>query len=80
MKPVLAPTGEDPQGKVVIEGDQVMGAEAHIDDVSKFLNCVVKKRLPWYKGEGMVGPVVQNPDVQVVLNPIRLYARAVGRK
>jgi len=80
MKPVLAPTGEDPAGKGVIEGDRVMVAEADIDNVSTFLNCVVKKRLPWYKGEGMVGPVVQNPGVQVILNSIRLYARAVGRK
>jgi hypothetical protein len=79
MKPVLVPTGEDPEGKVVMEGDQVTAVEAAIDIVSKFLNCVVKKRLPWHKGKGRVGPVVQNPDVQVALNPIRLCARAVGK-
>jgi hypothetical protein len=39
-----------------------------------------EKRLPWYKEEGMVGPVVQNPGVQVVLNPIELYVQVAGRK
>jgi hypothetical protein len=44
MRHVLAPTGEDPAGKVVLEGDQVMVAEAaDIDNVSKFLNCFVKR-------------------------------------
>jgi hypothetical protein len=43
MRHVLAPTGEDPADKVVIEGDQVMGVEADIDNVSKFLNGFVKR-------------------------------------
>lgn len=43
MRHVLAPTGEDPAGKGVLEGDQVMVAEADIDNVSKFLNCFVKR-------------------------------------
>ena len=44
MRHVLAPTGgEDPAGKVVLEGDQVMVAEADIDNASKFLNCFVKR-------------------------------------
>ena len=38
------------------------------------------KRLRWYKGEGMGGPVVQNPAVQAALNPIESYVRAVGSK
>ena len=69
-----------PEGKVVMEGDQVMGAEADIDNVSKFLNCVVKKRLRWYKGEGMGGCEVQNPDVQADLNPIKLCVRVAAKR
>lgn len=36
--------------------------------------------MTWYKGEGTVGPGVQNPGVQVVLNPIELYVRVAERK
>ena len=43
MRHVLAPTGENPAGKGVIEGGQVMGAESDIDDVSKFPNSIVKR-------------------------------------
>jgi hypothetical protein len=43
MRHVLAPTEGDPVGKEVIEGDRVMGAEADIDNASKFLNGVVKR-------------------------------------
>jgi hypothetical protein len=78
MRHVLAPTGEDPAGKGVLEGDQGMVAEADIDNVSKFLSCF--KRFTWYKEEGVVGPVVQNLGVLVVLNPIELYVRVVERK
>jgi hypothetical protein len=81
MRHVLAPTGEVPVGKVVIKGDRVtVVAGTVIDSVLKFLNYAMEKRLAWYKGDGTGGCVVQNPDVQVALNPIKLYARAVGRK
>jgi hypothetical protein len=43
MRHVLAPTEEDPAGKGVIGGDRVMGAEADIDDVSKFLNGFMER-------------------------------------
>ena len=67
-------------GKVVIEGNRVTVVEAAIDIVSKFLNCAMKKRLTWYKGEGMEGSVVPNPDVQVVLNLIKLCVRVAGKR
>jgi hypothetical protein len=39
MRHALAPTGEDPEGKGVIEGDRVMGvAGTVIDGILKFLN------------------------------------------
>jgi hypothetical protein len=43
MRHVLAPTAENPAGKGGLEGVQVMVAEADIDNVSKFLNCFVKR-------------------------------------
>jgi hypothetical protein len=43
MRHVLALTGEDPGGKGVSEDDQVMAAEADIDDISRFLNGAVKR-------------------------------------
>jgi hypothetical protein len=43
MRHVLAPTGEDPVGKGVLEADRVMGAEADIDNASTFLRCFVKR-------------------------------------
>jgi hypothetical protein len=45
MRHVLAPTGENPAGKGVLEGVQVMVAEADIDNLSKFLNGFVKRGL-----------------------------------
>jgi hypothetical protein len=56
MRHVLAPTGEDPAGKGVIEGDQVMGAEADIDDVSKFLNGFMEKGSHGTKKKAGQGP------------------------
>jgi hypothetical protein len=57
MRHVLAPTGEGPAGKVVLEGDQVvMGAEADIDNVSKFLNGVVKRGSHGTKKKAGEGP------------------------
>jgi hypothetical protein len=44
MRHALAPTGEDPAGKVVIEGGRVTVVEAAIDIISKFLHSVMKKR------------------------------------
>jgi cobalamin biosynthesis protein CbiD len=44
MRHVLAPTGEDPVGKVVIEGNRVPVVEAAIDPVvSQSLNRVVER-------------------------------------
>ena len=46
MRHVLAPTGEGPVGKGVIEGDQVMGVGgAVIESVLKFLNDAMQHRL-----------------------------------
>jgi hypothetical protein len=44
MRHVLAPTGEDPVDKVVIEGDRVTVVEAVIDPVvSQSLNRAVER-------------------------------------
>jgi hypothetical protein len=43
MRHVLAPTGEDPVGKGALEGVQVLGTEADIDSLSKFLSGFVKR-------------------------------------
>jgi hypothetical protein len=43
MRHVLAPIGEDPAGKGVVESGQVTVAEADTDDVSRFLNGVMKR-------------------------------------
>ena len=56
MRRVLAPTGEDPAGKGGIEGDLVTGAEADIDNVSKFPNGVVKRGSHGAKEKGGEGP------------------------
>jgi hypothetical protein len=46
MRHVLAPTGEDPVGKVVIEGDRVTEVEAVIDPVFlQSINRIAGKRL-----------------------------------
>jgi hypothetical protein len=51
MRHVLAPTGEDPVGKGVIEGDRVMVAEADIDSASTFLICWSKRPKPGVASE-----------------------------
>ena len=51
MRHVLAPTGEDPAGKGVIERDHVTAAGTDIDDVSKFPNGVVKRGSHGRKGK-----------------------------
>jgi hypothetical protein len=44
MRHVLAPTGEDPVGKVVVTGDRVTVVEAVIDPVvSRSLNLTVER-------------------------------------
>jgi hypothetical protein len=43
MRHVLAPTGENPAGKGVLEGVQVMVTEADIDNLSQFLSGFVKR-------------------------------------
>jgi len=54
MRCILAPTGEDPVGKVVIEGDLVTVVEGVIDPVVfQSLNRAMGKRLEWYKREGV---------------------------
>jgi hypothetical protein len=56
MRYILAPTGEDPVGKVVIEGDLVTVVEGVIDPVVfQSLNRAMGKRLEWYKREGVGG-------------------------
>jgi hypothetical protein len=51
-----------------------------IDIASKFLNCVMEKRLAWCKGEGVGGYEVQNPIVQGALNPIKLFVRVAEKR
>src|SRR4030042_5851698 len=56
MRYILAPTGEDPVDKVVIEGDLVTVVEGVIDPVVfQSLNRAMGKRLEWYKREGVGG-------------------------
>jgi hypothetical protein len=56
MRHVLAPTGEDPVGKVVIEGDLVTVVEDVIDPVVfQSLDRAMGKRQKWYKKEGVGG-------------------------
>ena len=81
MRHVLAPTGEDPVGKVVIEGDRVMVvAETVIDPVvSPISEPGNGKRLKWYKGErhGRIrGP---KPSRSKRPKSYKLYVRAVER-
>jgi hypothetical protein len=49
MRHILAPTGEDPMGKVVIEGDRVtVVAEIVIEPISlRPINRIVEERLNW---------------------------------
>jgi len=50
MRHVLAPTGEDPAGKGVLEGDQVMGvAGTVIESVLEFLNDAMQNRFKRYE-------------------------------
>ena len=54
MRHALAPTGEDPVGKVVIEGDLVTAVEGVIDPVVfQSLNRAMGKRLEWCKRESV---------------------------
>ena len=62
MRYILAPTGEDPVGKMVIEGDLVTAVEAVIGPVVfQSLNRAMGKRLKWYKREG-VGGCLKGPQ------------------
>jgi len=61
MRYILAPTGEDPVDKVVIEGDLVTVVEGVIDPVVfQSPNRAMGKRLEWYKREG-VGECLKCP-------------------
>ena len=62
MRYILAPTGEDPVDKVVIEGDLVTVVEGVIDPVVfQSLNRAMGKRLKWYKRAG-VGVCLKGPQ------------------
>ena len=61
MRYILAPTGEDPAGKVVIEGDLVTVVEGVIDPVVFQSLSRVGKKLKWYE-RGGVGGCLKSPQ------------------